>query len=358
LSSIYTIRKISGGSAMTVETKVNTAQAAQIMKPKSGLQLGSAEIKNPDNTMVRLKIEACGICHSDSIAFEGLFPNIKYPIVPGHEIVGIVDAIGPNVSRLKKGDRVGVGWHGGHCGICASCRSGDFITCEKLQTPGITFDGGYAEYGLFPENACAMVPKNMDAAEAAPLLCAGVTTFNALRHSGARGGDLVVVLGIGGLGHLGVQFASKMGFHTVAIARGKDKRDMAMKLGAAEYIDSQSQDIVAEIKKLGGAKVVLATVTQSEAMSPLIDALAVDGKLLIVGAGFESLTVTPIQLLMARRSIVGWPSGTAKDSEECMQFCSQTGIRPMIERFPFKDASAGYERMMSGKARFRAVLEF
>ncbi len=343
---------------MKVETMQNTMQAAQIMKPKGGLQLSAVEIKNPDGNMVRLKVEACGICHSDSFSFEGTWPGIPYPVVPGHEIVGTVDAVGPNVTRFKKGDRVGVGWHGGHCGICASCRSGDFIACEKLQTPGITCDGGYAEYAIFPENVCAMVPKNMDPCEAAPLLCAGVTTFNALRHTGARGGDVVAVLGIGGLGHLAVQFANKMGFHTIAIARGKDKKEMSIKLGAAKYIDSQAEDVVAELKKLGGAKIVLATVTQSEAMSPLIDALAIDGKLFIVGAGFDSLKVTPVQLIMARRSIVGWPSGTGRDSEECMQFCAQTGIRPMIERFPLKDVSAAYEHMMSGKARFRAVLEF
>ncbi len=249
--------------------------------------------------MVRIKIEACGICHSDSFTVEGALPGIQYPIAPGHEIVGTVDAIGTNVSRLKKGDRVGVGWHGGHCGICASCRSGDFITCEKLQIPGITCNGGYAEYAVFPENVCALVPTNISPSEAAPLLCAGVTTFNALRHAGVMGGDLVVILGIGGLGHLAVQFASKMGFHTAAIARGKDKRDMAMKLGATEYIDSQGQDVVAELKKLGSVKVVLATVTKSDAMSPLIDALGVNGKLLIVGAGFESLKVTPVQITLS-----------------------------------------------------------
>lgn len=343
---------------MTVQTSTNTMQAAQIVKPKNGLQINSIEIKKPGNNMVRLKIEACGVCHSDSFAFEGTFPGLKYPVVPGHEIVGIVDEVGPGVRRFKKGDRVGVGWHGGHCGICTSCRAGDFITCEQLQIPGITCDGGYAEYAVFPEIACAIVPQNLPASEAAPLLCAGVTTFNALRHSGAVGGDLVVILGIGGLGHLGIQFASKMGFHTIAVARGAEKRDLAIKLGAAQYIDSQTQDVVAELKKLGGAKVVLATVTNSNAMSPLVDALAIDGKLLIVGAGFESLSVTPVQLLMGRLSICGWPSGTSKDSEECMQFCAQTGIRPMIECFPFKDAAAAYERMMSGKARFRAVLEF
>jgi len=333
-------------------------QAGQIAQAKSSIQLTSLEKKDPGENMVRLKIQACGVCHSDSFSVDGGFPGIKYPIVPGHEIVGIVDEIGEGVHRLKKGDRVGVGWHGGHCNICTSCRKGDFITCDKLQTPGITYNGGYAEYGIFPETVCAMVPENISSSEAAPLLCAGVTTFNALRHSGAQSGDVVVILGVGGLGHLGLQFANKMGFHTVAVARGKDKKEMAIKLGAAQYIDSEGEDTVAALKKLGGAKVVLATVTQSSAMSPLINALGLDGKLLIVGAGFESLTVAPLQLLGKRLSISGWPSGTGKDSEECMQFCCLTGIRPMIEPFPFNQVNAAYEHMMSGKARFRAVLEF
>lgn len=343
---------------MTVKTTTSTMQAVQVAKAKDSLKLSPVEIKKPEGKMVKLKVEACGICHSDSFPIEGGFPGQKYPIVPGHEIVGVIEEVGPDVQLFKKGDRVGVGWYAGHCGICNPCRHGDFGTCEKMQVPGINCDGGYAEYAVFPEMACAAVPDKLSSAEAAPLLCAGVTTFNALRYSGAIGGDTVVILGIGGLGHLAVQFANKMGFHTIAVARGEDKKPLALKLGAAQYFDSQKQDVVAEIKKLGGAKVVLATVTQTEAMSPLVNALSINGKLLIIGAGFESLDVTPVQLLMGRLSISGWPSGTAVHSEECMQFCAQTGIRPMIEKFAFKDVNAAYQKMLSGKARFRAVLEF
>jgi D-arabinose 1-dehydrogenase-like Zn-dependent alcohol dehydrogenase len=343
---------------MKVETSEKVMNAARVTGPRTELKVGSVEIKDPDDYSVRLKIEACGVCHSDNLLIEGAFPGIKYPVVPGHEIVGIIDALGTKATRFKKGDRVGVGWHGGHCALCVPCRKGDFVACEKLQIPGINCDGGYAEYAVFSENVCASVPHELTSSEAAPLLCAGVTTFNALRHSGAQSGDTVAILGIGGLGHLGVQFANKMGFRTIAIARGKDKRDLALKLGASRYLDSQGEDVVAELKKMGGAKVVLATVTSSPAMSPLIEALSLDGRLVIVGAGFESLSVTPLQLIGSRRSIVGWPSGTGRDSEECMQFCAQTGIRPMIERFPFKEAQAAFQHMMSGKARFRAVLEF
>jgi D-arabinose 1-dehydrogenase-like Zn-dependent alcohol dehydrogenase len=270
----------------------------------------------------------------------------------------VVVETGPQAVRFQKGARVGVGWHGGHCGECVSCRSGDFITCENLKTPGISLDGGYAEYATFNEEVCAVVPDALDSAEAAPLVCAGVTTFNALRHSGARAGDVVAILGLGGLGHLGVQFANKMGFKTVGIARGDDKADFARKLGAAHYINSEKQDAVAELNKLGGARVVLATATATKAMTPLVDALATDGRLIIVGAGMEPLDMPPIKLLSKRLSICGWPSGTARDSEETMAFAAQTGIKPMIERFSFDKVSEAYERMMSGKARFRAVIEF
>ncbi len=343
---------------MPVETSKSLMQAAQIPEPNKGFTFGSVERKSPTGNQVSIKLQACGICHSDSFSLHGHFPGTVYPSIPGHEIVGIVEEAGPNVQRLKKGDRVGVGWHGGHCGVCDSCRSGDFVACEKLLVPGLQIPGGYAEYATFSESVCATVPDKISSAEAAPLMCAGVTTFNALRHAGAQAGDLVAILGVGGLGHLGVQFANKMGFHTVAIARGLDKKKLSLELGAHEYIDSEGQDVAAELKKLGGARVVLATVTSTKAMSPTVEGLGVGGKLLIVGAGIEPLNVTPIQLLGGRKSIAGWPSGTAKDSEDCMNFCAITGIRPMLERFKFKDVEKAYELMMSGKARFRAVIEY
>ncbi len=343
---------------MTVETAKGLMQAAQVVEPNKGFKISNIERKSPSGNQVMIKVQACGICHSDSFPVLGHWPGIAYPVIPGHEIVGIVEEVGPDVERLKKGDRVGIGWHGGHCQVCSGCRSGDFISCEKLQIPGISINGGYAEYATFSELVCATVPEKLSSAEAAPLMCAGVTTFNSLRHSGAQPGDVVAILGIGGLGHLGVQFANKMGFHTIAIARGQDKKKLSLELGAHDYIDSESQDVAAELKKLGGAKVVLATVTSTKAMSPTIEGLATDGKLLIVGAGVEPLNVTPIQLIGGRKSIMGWPSGTAKDSEECMNFCAITGIRPMLERFSFKDVEKAYELMMSGKARFRSVIEY
>jgi D-arabinose 1-dehydrogenase-like Zn-dependent alcohol dehydrogenase len=340
------------------QLKVRIAGAAQVPKPGSPLEMTKREVGLSSSRHVLLKVLACGICHSDSFTMGGSFPGIKYPIVPGHEIVGIVEEVGSDCQRLKVGDRVGVGWHGGHCGICASCRAGDFITCAKLDTPGLTIDGGYCEYASFPETVCAIVPDQLDSSEAAPLLCAGVTTFNSLRHAGAQPGDLVAILGVGGLGHLGVQFANKMGFNTVAIARGDDKAPFAKQLGATRYINSERQNVADELNKLGGAKVVLATVTSAKAMSAVIDGLSIDGRLVIVGADVEPLQISPVQLLRGRRSVIGWPSGTAKDSEECLEFAALSGVRPQIERFPFKKVSEAYERMISGKARFRAVIEF
>jgi len=286
----------------------------------------------------------------------GGFPGIQYPRVPGHEVVGIIDAVGADVPDWKKGMRVGVGWHGGHCGHCPSCRRGDFITCNRGQIPGISYDGGYAEYMTAPFEALASVPEDLKSEDAAPLLCAGITTFNALRHSGAAPGDLVAVLGVGGLGHLGVQFSAKMGFKTVAIARGADKGPLAKKLGAHLYIDSTVQDAAAELTKLGGAKVVLATVTDAKSMSAIAAGLGIDGKLLVVGASGEPIEVSPFALIGARRSIAGWPSGTAPDSEDTMNFSVQSNVRPMIETFPLAKAAEAYQHMMSGKARFRVVL--
>jgi D-arabinose 1-dehydrogenase-like Zn-dependent alcohol dehydrogenase len=314
------------------------------------------DIPTPNGRQVRIKVQACGICHSDSFTKLGAFPGIKFPRVPGHEVVGILDAVGTEVPEWKVGARVGVGWHGGHCGHCNSCRRGDFLTCTTGQVPGISYDGGYAEYMIAPFEALAAVPDELSAAQAAPLLCAGITTFNALRHSGASPGDVVAVLGIGGLGHLGVQFAAKMGFHTVAVARGTDKEPLARKLGAQHYIDSTTQNVAQELTKLGGAKVILATLTDAKSMSNAIAGLGVDGKLMVIGASMQPIEVPPLALISARRSIVGWPSGTSKDSEDTLDFSVLSSIRPLIETFPLARAAEAYERMMSGKARFRVVL--
>jgi D-arabinose 1-dehydrogenase-like Zn-dependent alcohol dehydrogenase len=342
----------------TTETRTLTGRAARISSPKAGFKFEELSYKAPTGHQVRLKLEACGVCHSDSFTVEGLFPGLAYPLVPGHEIVGIVDSVGSEVHRLKPGDRVGIGWYGGHCGECRSCLSGDFITCVKAQTPGLTGDGGYAQYGIFPDAVCAKVPEGLSSAEAAPLLCAGITTYNSLRHAGAMPGDTVAIIGIGGLGHLAVQFANKMGYRTVAIARGKDKEKFAKELGAHVYLDSEDPNAVKTLADMGGAKVILATATSSKAMSPWIEGLSVGGTLLIVGAGSEPLDVSPLQLIPKRKSIKGWPSGTAQDSEDCMNFAALMGVKPMLEKFPFDKAPEAYERMMSGAARFRVVLEF
>jgi D-arabinose 1-dehydrogenase-like Zn-dependent alcohol dehydrogenase len=287
---------------------------------------------------------------------EGYWPGLQYPRVTGHEVAGLIDEVGPGVTMWKKGQRVGVGWHGGHCGQCVPCRRGDFMGCQYFQVTGFQEDGGYAQYMIARSEAVAAIPEVLSPVEAAPILCAGVTTFNSLRHSGAQSGDLVAVQGLGGLGHLGVQFASKMGFHTVAIGRGKDKESLAMKLGAARYLDTAAVDAAKELTNLGGASVILATAPDSKAMSALIDGLGVGGQLLVVGASADPINVTPVQLIMARRSVRGWPSGTARDSEDTLKFCAQTGIRAMVETLPLEQAAAGYERMISGKARFRMVL--
>ena len=302
-------------------------------------------------------MKLCGVCHSDSFTKEGTWPGIQYPRVPGHEVAGVVDAVGTGVAGWKIGQRVGVGWHGGNCGYCDSCRRGDFVTCQiAFQVPGIAYDGGYAEYMIAPAGALALIPEGLSAVDAGPLMCAGITTYNALRNSGARPGDLVAVLGIGGLGHLGIQFAAKMGFKTVAIARGKDKEALARQLGAWHYIDGQGQDAAAELMKLGGAKVILATVTSGKAMSAVLSGLGVNGKLIIVGAADEPLEVNAFLFIGGRRSVLGWPSGSSIDSEDTLSFSMLTGVRAMTEVFPLERAAEGYERMMSGKARFRAVL--
>jgi D-arabinose 1-dehydrogenase-like Zn-dependent alcohol dehydrogenase len=332
-------------------------RAAQVVSAKGPYQVVEREISQPDAGQVRIRVQASGVCHSDSLTKEGHWPGIQYPRVPGHEVAGILDAIGAGVAGWSKGERVGVGWHGGHCGHCDACRRGDFLLCQVAGLiPGISYDGGHADYMIAPAVALARIPEGLSAADAAPLMCAGVTTFNSLRHAGARPGDLVAVLGIGGLGHLGVQFAAKAGYRTVAIARGKDKEPLARKLGAHHYIDSQSQDPAAELTRLGGARVILATVTSGKAMTATIGGLGVDGKLIVLGAADVPLEVTALALIGGRRSIAGWPSGRSIDSQDTMNFSALTGVRSMNELFPLDRAAEAYDRMMSGKARFRVVL--
>ncbi|MGO9605775.1 MAG: alcohol dehydrogenase [Candidatus Binataceae bacterium] len=332
-------------------------KVVRVNQAGGNFELIQQQLRDPSPGSVRITVQACGVCHSDSFTKEGGFPGIVYPRSPGHEIAGVIDAVGDSDGAWKVGERVGVGWHGGHCRQCDPCRRGDFICCEKLQIPGISYDGGYAEFMLAPIESLARIPSELSAEEAAPLMCAGVTTFNSLRNSGGRPGDLVAVQGIGGLGHLGVQFASKFGFKTVAIGRGADKKSLALQLGAQSYIDSGSQDVAKELIAMGGAKVILATAPDSKAIGNLVDGLGVGGKLVIVGASGEPFGVSSFQLIGGRKSIVGWPSGTSKDSEDTLKFAAANGVRPMIEVFALERAADGYERMMSGKVRFRSVLK-
>lgn len=330
--------------------------AVQIAGPGAAFEVVKREIPVPGPNQVRIKVQACGICHSDVVVKEGIWPGLTFPRVTGHEVAGVIDEVGRGVTAWKKGQRVGVGWHGGHCFQCDPCRRGDFMGCRNFQVTGVNEDGGYAQYLIAKTEAVAAIPDGLSPVEAAPLLCAGVTTFNSLRHSGAVAGDVVAVHGIGGLGHLGIQFANRMGFHTVAIGRGQDKKPLALKLGAVRYLDTAAENVAQELTKLGGASVILATVPDGKAMSPLIDGLGVGGQLLVVGASADPISVSPFQLIGGRRSIQGWPSGTARDSEDTLNFCTLTGIRAMVETLPLEQAAAGYERMMSGKARFRVVL--
>ena len=333
-----------------------TMRVAQVPQPNGPLELVEREIPQPSAGQVRIKVQACGVCHSDSVTKQGLFPNIQYPRVPGHEVIGSVDAIGSGVAGWSAGQRVGVGWHGGNCGYCDACRRGDAFACEtETLMTGVTSDGGYAEYMIAPATALARVPDDLSSVEAAPLMCAGITTFNALRNSGARPGEVVAVLGLGGLGHLGVQFAAKMGFETIAIARGQDKAPLARQLGAHHYIDSRAEDPAAALQKFGGAKVVLATATSGAAMDAVQGGLAVRGTLLIVGVP-ESLNIAPQLLIFGSRSITGWYSGTSIDSQQTLAFSALTGVRSMNEVYPLARAAEAYDRMMSGEARFRVVL--
>jgi D-arabinose 1-dehydrogenase-like Zn-dependent alcohol dehydrogenase len=330
-------------------------RVAQVSRPKGPLEIVERQIPEPGAGTVRVRVQACGICHSDYLVKEGVIPTIQYPRVPGHEVAGIIDAVGAGVVEWQIGQRVGVGWNGGYCGRCDPCRRGDFFACVTGQVTGLTSDGGYAEYLVTPANAVALMPDGLSPVEAAPLLCAGITTFNALRNSGASPGDTVAVLGLGGLGHLGVQYAAKMGFHTVAIARGKEKESLARQLGCAVYIDSQAGDPAAELLKLGGAKIILATVTSGEAMSAVQGGLAVNGTLMVLGAP-HSMQIAPASLLAGRRSIKAWYSGTSIDSQDTLKFSVRNGVRSMNETFPLERAAEAYDRMMSGEARFRVVL--
>src|SRR5438093_8797475 len=340
----------------TTRVAIAPMKAVQVPKPGADFEIVEREVPQPGAGQVRIQVQACGVCHSDSLVKEGTWPGIQYPRVPGHEVIGVLDAVGPEVADWKSGQRVGVGWHAGHCGHCDHCRRGDFFACSvALLTTGISFDGGYADYMLAPAEALALVPDELSGVDAAPLMCAGVTTFNALRNSGARGGDVVAGLGIGGLGHLGVQFAARMGFKTVAIARGKDKEAFAKKLGAHHYIDSQASDPAAELNKLGGANVVIATVTHAGAMTAVLGGLAPNGVLMVIGAA-GPLSIDSIVLLSGCRSVKGWYSGTSIDSQDTLSFSASSNVHSMNEIFPLERAAEAYERMMSGKARFRVVL--
>jgi len=331
-------------------------KVAQISKAGADFEIVEREIPEPNTGHVRIKVQACGVCHSDVLTKEGLWRGIQYPRVPGHEVAGIIDELGDGVSAWKQGQRVGVGWHGGQDNTCRECRRGDFRNCRNLKIPGISYDGGYQEYMVAPIEALVAIPESLSDADAAPLLCAGITTYNSLRHSGALPGDLVAVQGIGGLGHLGIQFAQKFGYKVAAIGRGSENASLAKKLGASVYIDSQSTNAAVALQKLGGAQVILATAPSSKAMSELVDGLGPNGKLMVIGATFDPIEVTPIQLINGSRAIQGWSTGTPADSEDTLRFAELSGVRPMIEKYPLEKAAEAYGRMLSGKAQFRVVL--
>jgi D-arabinose 1-dehydrogenase-like Zn-dependent alcohol dehydrogenase len=340
----------------TTAIAAGTMKAAQVPAPGAAFGIVEREIPNPGFREVRIKVQACGVCHSDAFTKEGWWPGIQYPRIPGHEVAGVIDEVGEGISEWKKGQRVGVGWHGGHDGTCLECRRGDFRNCRNLQIPGISYDGGYQEYMVAPTSALVAIPDALSDVDAAPLLCAGITTYNALRHSGALPGDLVAVLGIGGLGHLGIQFANKFGYKVAAIGLGSADATPAKELGASVYIDSKATNAAQALQKLGGAQVILATAPSSKAMSALIDGLAPNGKLMVLGAAFEPIEVTPVQLINGSRTIQGWASGTPTDSEDTLRFAELSGVRARIETYPLEKADEAYARMMSGKAEFRVVL--
>jgi D-arabinose 1-dehydrogenase-like Zn-dependent alcohol dehydrogenase len=331
-------------------------RAMQVAAAGGAFELVQKTFPDPGPGQVRIRVQACGVCHSDSLTKEGVWPGIQFPRVPGHEVAGVLDAVASDVPSFKVGQRVGLGWHGGHCNYCTPCRRGDFILCQNQPVSGIHYDGGYADYVVAPANAIALIPDDLKDADAAPLLCAGITTFNALRNSGARAGDTVAILGIGGLGHLAIQYAAKSGYRTVAIARGQDKGPLAKQLGAHIYIDTTNEDPAKELQKLGGAQVIVSTITVAKALDWVIDGLAPGGKFMVVGAPDGPVVVNPFPLILGRRSVVGWPSGTGMDSEDTLNFSVLTGVRPMIESYPIDKAEEAYARMMSGKARFRVVI--
>lgn len=332
-------------------------KAAQVSKAKGPFEIVEKEIPKPGVGEVRIKVEACGVCHSDSFVKEGTYPGLTFPRVPGHEVLGTIDELGAGVKGWKKGQRVGIGWHGGHCFNCDSCHAGDFTLCDNEKVCGISYDGGYAEYMVAPQEALAKVPDELKSTEAAPLLCAGITTYNALRHSSAGPGDIVAIQGVGGLGHLAIQFASKMGFRTVAISSGEQKKALALKLGAIDYIDSKKNNPAEALQKMGGARVILATAPSKNAIQSIVNGLGKNGQLLIVAVTGEAIEVNPLNLIQRRLSVKGWSSGHAKDSEETLSFSAMSKIAPMIEEFPLEKVNEAYEHMMSNKARFRVVLK-
>jgi D-arabinose 1-dehydrogenase-like Zn-dependent alcohol dehydrogenase len=339
-----------------VKAELALMKVAQISKPGADFEIVEREVPEPGERQVRIKVQACGVCHSDTFTKEGSWPGIQYPRVPGHEVAGVIDEVGVGVSAWEKGQRVGVGWHGGQDNTCRECRRGDFRNCRNLKVPGISYDGGYQQYMVAPVEALVSITESLTDIEAAPLLCAGVTTYNALRHSGAFPGELVAVQGIGGLGHLAIQFGNKSGYKVAAIGRGPETAEVAKKLGASVYIDSKATNPAEALQKLGGAQAIVALAPSSKAMSELIDGLAPNGKLIVIGVDSESLQVTPVQLITGSRTIQGWASGTPADSEDTLRFAELSGVRPMIETYPLEKAAEAYARMMSGKARFRAVL--
>ena len=336
--------------------EVATMKVAQVPAPGQDFQIVERDLPKAGAGEVRIKVQACGVCHSDALTKEGSWPGIQYPRIPGHEVVGLVDEAGAGVSLWKAGQRVGVGWHGGHDNTCSECRRGDFRNCHNRRIPGISYDGGYQEYMIAPVEALTSIPGTLSAVQAAPLLCAGITTYNALRHSGALPGDLVAVQGVGGLGHLGIQFASKFGYKVAAVGRGPENADVAKQLGANVYVDSKSEDPAEALRKMGGAKAIVATAPNSKAMSELVDGLGANGKLIVVGVEFAPIEVTPIQLIMGARSIQGWNSGTPADAEDTLRFSELSGVRPIVETYPLERAGEAYARMMSGHARFRVVI--
>ena len=340
----------------TTRVAIAPMKAAQIPKAGADFEIVEREVPQATAGHVRIKVQACGVCHSDLFTKEGLWPGIQYPRVPGHEVAGVIDEIGAGVTAWKKGQRVGVGWHGGQDNTCRACRRGDFRNCQNLKIPGISYDGGYQQFMVAPVEALVPIPESLSDVEAAPLLCAGITTYNALRHCGAYPGDLVAVQGIGGLGHLGIQFANKFGYKVAAIGQGSENATLAKKLGANVYIDSKSTDAAEELQKLGGAQVILATAPNSKAMSGLVDGLGPNGKLVVIGATTDPIEVTPVQLIAGSRTIQGWAAGTAADSEDTLNFAELSGVRAMIETYPLEKAGEAYARMMSGKAQFRVVL--